>query len=202
MLSGVRGKRVPEHGRGMRMRMERDNAHLLIIDIQEKLVPAVVEAEPLIAAASRLIAIARRLDVAITVSEQYPRGLGPTVAPVREALGNAAAVLDKVHFSCMRDEKLRQRMHTLRAGGRNQVVIAGMETHVCVMQTALGLLADGYEVFIAADAVSSRSARDIEFALRRMEAAGAALVTGEMVTFEWLDKAGTPEFKELQQLIK
>jgi nicotinamidase-related amidase len=184
------------------MRMNRDNAHLLIIDIQEKLAPAVVDHEPLIAAAARLITIARRLDVPVTVSEQYPRGLGATVTPVRHALGNGAVVIDKVHFSCLREERLRHRFEALRADGRDQIVVAGMEAHVCVAQTVLDLLAEGFQTFVVADVVSSRGQRNIDIALRRLEAQGAVLVSGEMVMFEWLDKAGTAEFKELQQLIK
>lgn len=184
------------------MRMNRANAQLLIIDIQEKLVPAVLDHEQLIATASRLIAIARRLEVPITVSEQYPRGLGPTVQPVKEALGNAAVFIDKMHFSCVREDGLRARFEALREGGRDQIVVAGMEAHVCVAQTVLDLLEADFQVFIVADAVSSRRARDAETALRRLEAQGAVPVTSEMVMFEWLDKAGTPEFRELQRLIK
>ena len=113
-----------------------------------------------------------RLGVPVTVSQHYPKGLGPSVEALRSALTEDAAVLDKMHFSCMGDDALRHRFDALRDYGRGQVIIAGIEAHVCVGQTALDLIADGFEVYIAADGVSSRSSRSRDLSLKRIRQAG------------------------------
>jgi nicotinamidase-related amidase len=182
--------------------MIRDASQLLIIDMQEKLLPAVLDAARIEAMCVRLLRIARRLGAPSTVSEQYPKGIGPTVAPIRSEAGNEAVVMDKTHFSCFADAPLRDRLEGLRAQGRRQIVLAGIEAHVCVAQTALDLAANGFETFVAADAVSSRSKESRDLAFSRLRAAGVSIVDSEMVMFEWLERSGTPEFKELQQLIK
>jgi nicotinamidase-related amidase len=184
------------------MRMMREKSQLLIIDVQEKLLPAVVNASQVEAMCARLLRIARRLDAPVTVSQQYPRGLGPTVAAVRAEAGDEAVVLDKTYFSCFADEGLRNRLLALREEGRTQIVLAGIEAHICVAQTALDLAANGFETFVAADAISARSDESRSLAMIRMRDAGARIVDSEMVMFEWLERAGTPEFKDLQQLIK
>jgi nicotinamidase-related amidase len=184
------------------MRMHRDRSQLLIVDLQEKVAPAVRNADEVVEVCSRLVAIAGRLGVPVTVSQHYPKGLGPSVEMLRNALTEDAAVLDKMHFSCMADDALRHRFDALRDYGRGQVVIAGIEAHVCVGQTALDLIADGFEVYIAADGVSSRSSRSRILSLKRIRQAGGFVVDSEMVMFEWLEKAGTPEFKDLIGLLK
>ena len=145
---------------------------------------------------------ARTLNIPITLSEQYPQGLGPTVDPIRDAFANAGVVVDKVEFSCLRSEQLRERLHELRRQGRPQVVIGGIEAHVCVLQTALDPESQGFEAFVVADAIGSRSKVSRRLAISRLLKAGADVVDSEMVLFEWLERAGTPEFKELQALIK
>src|SRR6185312_1689695 len=150
----------------------------------------------------RLIRAARTLHVPITFSEQYPKGLGPTVEPLRAALDYEGAVMEKVEFSCAKNDALRERLHELRRQGRPQVVIGGIEAHVCVAQTAIDLEGQGFEAFVVADAVSSRTKTSRLLALARLTKAGADIVDSEMVVFEWLGKAGTPEFKELQALVK
>jgi isochorismate hydrolase len=184
------------------MILRRARSQLLLVDIQEKLAPAVAGLEALVAKVRMLAAAAKRLDIPITISEQYPKGLGPTLAAVREAAGNAGETFAKVHFSCIEDAALAARFASLRAAGRDQLVIAGMEAHVCVAQTALGAVREGYETFVAADAVSSRSISSKELALERLRAAGCGVIDAEMALFEWLEQAGTPEFRDLQQLIK
>ncbi len=180
------------------MLMKADAAALLVIDVQERLAPVVVNHEQVIDNTQILMKAAVRLAVPVLISEQYPKGLGPTVAEIA-ALAPANAVIAKVDFSCMGESVYARRFKEL---GRRQAVIAGIEAHVCVLQTAMNLLADNYQVFIVADAVSSRDSRSAEAAMVRLQAAGAVIVTTEMAVFEWLERAGTPAFKELSALIK
>ncbi len=184
------------------MRINRENAHLLIVDVQEKLAPAVLDHISIIAAVTRLVAGARTLGIPITVSEQYPRGLGPTIASLRDPIGDEAVVMDKTHFSCLREANFAQRLQSLRAEGRNQIIVAGMEAHICVAQTVLDLQESGFQSFAVADAMGSRAKESRDLALQRMRHAGAVTVNTEMALFEWLDKAGSPEFKAIQQLVK
>lgn len=184
------------------MLLARDKSQLLIVDVQEKLLPAVSDPERVAERCARLIQAAKALGVPITVSEQYPKGLGGTVEALRYALGNGAAVLDKTEFSCARNALLRERLNTLRRDGRSQVVIGGIEAHVCVTQTALDLEGQGFEAFVVADAVSSRAKANRRLALARLARDGVDVVDSEMVIFEWLGQAGTPEFKALQPLVK
>jgi len=184
------------------MLLARDKSQLLIVDVQEKLLDAISGKDRVVERCVRLVRAARTLDVPITLSEQYPQGLGPTVDLIREAVANAGFVIDKVEFSCLRNAKLRDRLHELRRQGRPQVVIAGTEAHVCVMQTAIDLEGQGFETFVVADAIGSRSNVNRKRAIARLLKAGADIVDSEMVLFEWLERAGTPEFKELQALVK
>jgi nicotinamidase-related amidase len=184
------------------MLLARDKSQLLIIDVQDKLLAAIKGKDGVVERCVRLVRAARALDVPITLSEQYPEGLGPTVEPIREAAANSGFVVDKVEFSCMRSTPLRDRLHELRRQGRPQVVLAGIEAHVCVLQTAIDLESQGFEAFVVADAIGSRSRASRKLAIPRLLKAGADVVDSEMVIFEWLERAGTPEFKELQPLIK
>lgn len=180
----------------------RHRAHLLLIDLQEKLYPAMEQGSRVLENAARLSAVARRLGIPITLSEQYPKGLGPTVASLREAAGPAAAVIPKMAFSCWREDALHERLTTLRQEGRDQIILAGMEAHVCICQTALDLIAHDYDVFLATDAIASRLTHSRELATVRMSRAGVILSSFEMISFEWLERAGTPEFRDLIALIK
>jgi isochorismate hydrolase len=180
------------------MLMERDRSCLLIVDVQERLAPAMADPASVIANARILIQAAARLGVPVLVSEQYPRGLGPTVPELR-ALVSDSTRISKLSFSCAADHGLQQR---IKDTSRPLLVICGLEAHVCVLQSALGFQQAGLKVFVVADAVSSRAAANRETALRRLAANGVELVTTEMVVFEWLGQAGTPEFKELSRLIK
>jgi nicotinamidase-related amidase len=184
------------------MLLARDKSQLLIVDVQQKLLGAISGKDKVVDACVRLVRAARALDVPITISEQYPQGLGPTVDPIREAFANNGFVLDKVEFSCLKNDALRDRLHELRRQGRPQVVVGGIEAHVCVLQTAMDLEAQGFEAFVAADAVGSRDKASAKRALARLLKSGADVIDSEMVLFEWLERAGTPEFKEIQALIK
>lgn len=180
------------------MLIERHKSCLLVVDVQEKLAPAMAEPAAVIRNSGILLRAANRLGVPTILSEQYPQGLGPTVPELR-ALAPASARLGKLSFSCAADPGLQRRLEETR---RSQVILCGMEAHVCVLQTALGFKGGGYQTFVVADAVSSRAPANRDLALRRLAANGVELVTTEMVVFEWLARAGTAEFKELSKLIK
>jgi nicotinamidase-related amidase len=178
--------------------LERDQTGLLVIDAQRPLVEAMWNREELLANLRRLGEGARLLGLPILVTEQNPEKLGPTVPEVAEAVGEVRA-LDKMAFSCCRDEGF---LAALRATGRTTWVLCGMEAHVCVSQTALDLLAQGYGVHIAADAVGSRTRANWEAGLDRARQAGAIITTTEMALFELLERAGTDQFRAVQRLIR
>jgi len=185
------------------MILSQATAQLLVIDVQEKLAPAMSDAGPVIANSVKLITAARHFGAPVTISEQYPKGIGPTVGALRGAAGEGAITFDKMAFSCARDEAIAAHLGLLREERkRQQIVITGIEAHVCVLQTALDLRQAGYEVFVVVDAIASREQASRDIAIRRMEQAGVHPVTTEMVIFEWLGRAGTPDFKALLPLIK
>jgi nicotinamidase-related amidase len=184
------------------MLMKRKMSQLLIVDVQDKVLKPIPNKNEILKSILRLIHAAKKLEVPITVSEHYPKGLGPTHESLRSLLDDEAACFDKIHFSCLKNDAIRHHLEDYRDHGRGQVIVAGIETHVCVGQTTLDLIADGYEVFVVADAVGSRADSSRKLALRRFERAGAFIVDSERVLFEWLDKAGTDEFKALLSLIK
>ncbi|MGE5475203.1 MAG: isochorismatase family protein [Bacteroidales bacterium] len=180
------------------MLIEASRSVFLLVDVQENLGPVMADPRSVYRNCALLLRAAARLGVPVLASEQYPKGLGPTIGELK-ALLPADAVVEKMHFSCAAEPAVAER---LRALGRPQVVVAGIEAHVCVLQTALGLKAAGYDVFVAGDGCSSRVAANHAAALARMTAAGVNVVTTESAVFEWLHRAGTPEFKDLIGLIK
>lgn len=185
------------------MLLDREVSHLLIIDVQEKLAPAIAGGEVVVGNVQRLIAYAGRLGVPVTATEQYPEGLGPTRADVRQAVSDAGGVtLSKLAFSAWKEAECRSRIEQVGAQGRGQVVIAGMESHVCVLQAALDIKAAGFDVAVVADAVGSRVAGNYDRAIERLRRGKVEIVTQEMVAFEWLGRAGTPEFKDVLSVLK
>jgi nicotinamidase-related amidase len=181
------------------MLIEAARSCLMMVDMQEKLLPAIHDYERVIEKCGLLLQVAEKLDLPLIVSEQYPKGLGPTVA---ELENKNATVFDKLSFSALRDEKLRGHFKTLEDSGFKQVIVCGVEAHVCVLQTALDLKQAGFDVFVVADACSSRSAQSAELAWPRLRHHGVQVVNCEMVVFELAGKAGTAEFKALSALIK
>ena len=178
--------------------IRREQSLLLIVDIQEKLAPAILHADVVVANAAKLIRAANHLNVPILASEQYPQGLGRMIPALRELLPTDS-LFDKTHFSCLGEAGVADR---LRQQQRKQIIICGMEAHVCVLQTAMDIKAAGFAAVIVADAVSSRRAESRDLAFARMRDADIAIVNTEMVLFEWLGQAGTSEFKALLPLIK
>ncbi len=179
------------------MLLEQTESSLLVVDVQERLLPAMATPNEIMAPIQLLLRAAATLGVPVLASEQYPQGLGRTVPPIRDLISKNQ-IVEKIEFSCAANPNLRRRL--LDFGGE-QLVLCGIEAHVCVLQTALGFAGDT-QVFVVADAVDSRRPESRSLALRRMERAGIELVTAEMVVFEWLGRAGTPEFKELSALLK
>ena len=178
--------------------LDRNNTLLLVVDIQERLAAAMADRDKVVANAGHLIAAAKLLGVPVVHTEQYPRGLGPTVPELRAAL-EPAAPIEKLTFDCCGEPTFAP---ALEATQRSTVVVCGMETHICVLQTVLGLLAQGLIVHVAADAVCSRDAENWRTALEFMRDAGAVVTCTETLMFQLLVRAGTPEFKAIQNRIK
>lgn len=174
------------------MLIDSERSGLLVVDIQDKLLHHVHDWQALLQNAIWLVRVARKVGVPVMATEQYPQGLGHTTAALLRELPEGA-VADKVHFSCAAARCLPG----LPGGDRPQVVICGMEAHVCVMQTAIELKLAGKEVFVVGDSVGSRNPADKACALERMRGYGIEIVSREMVAFEWLRQAGTPLFKEI-----
>ncbi len=174
--------------------LNRDDSRLLIVDMQEKLLPVIREQETLLRNCEKLVRGAQILGVPVSATEQYPRGLGATVEPLRGLLGPCP---EKLRFSCCGSlDWIEQQQE------RPKVVVAGIEAHVCVQQTVFDLLARGYAVYVPGDAISSRKEWDWAFAVQRMRDAGAVITSSEAVLFEWCEVAGTEEFKQISRLVR
>jgi nicotinamidase-related amidase len=190
---------LPSEETASALALDRADALLLVIDVQERLAAAMPKAQlaELEKNAAVLIRAAKRLDVPVVATEQYPKGLGPTIASLRELL--PADAMTKMEFSCGASKPIAR--HILGTG-RKQAVVVGMEAHVCVFQTVRDLVRGGFSVFVAQDAVISRTEANRGVGLSLCEKAGATLTSTEAVLFDLLGVAGTPEFKELTALIK
>ena len=177
-------------------RLTAPNAALLIVDLQEKLVPKIQNRDRVIANAIALVRAAKLLGITTLATEQYPKGLGPSVAALAALIPDRGA---KTAFHCCEVPQLLEQLYGRKI---RHVTVAGIETHVCVAQTALELMKLGFRVQVPADAVGSRHTIDWEFALRRLELAGAVVSTTEAVLFEWAERSDRPEFRALSALIK
>jgi len=175
----------------------RESSGLLLIDLQVRLMPAIADSETVLLNAGRLLKAARLLDLPVLLTEQNPRGLGPTLPELLVAAGNESAVLSKQSFDACRAPGFFEQLP-----GRAELVVAGCEAHVCVLQTALGLLEAGKRVHVVGDAAGSRRPESKAAALDRLARHGAEIVTTEMVLFEWLASAAHPRFREIVALIK
>lgn len=179
-------------------RLRRAKTALLVIDIQDRLLPAIFEKERLVRNSVLLIKGATILGLPIFVTEQYRRGLGLTTLEIASAIAGFAPI-EKVTFSSCGAPGL---VTTLKQRGLIDVLLCGMEAHVCVLQTCLDLVGDGFNVFVVADAVSARNPENSRLAIDRMRSAGALIVSTEMVFFELLERAATDEFKQILALVR
>lgn len=176
--------------------MSRGDTALLVVDVQDKLIRLISGHERIVWNIRRLIDGAKILGLPVTATEQYPRGLGPTTGELAQRLGEIPA---KMAFSCGGCPDI---FHDLAREGIHKILVTGIEAHVCVQQTVFDLLAEGFRVYLAVDAIGSRFAVDYETALRRMDSAGATLTTTEAALFEWCEVSGTPEFKQISALVR
>lgn len=180
--------------------LEAEHCALIVIDIQEKLLPPVFEKERLVKNSQLLIRLAGILKIPTVMSTQYAKGLGKTVSEIASLLPETEPI-DKQMFSCFGSEVFCSVLKRL-PGNRNTVLLCGMESHICVTQTALGALREGYIVHVASDAVSSRTEWNWHIGLERMRAAGAVISSTEMIIYELLRSSGAPAFKELLPYLK
>ena len=189
---------MDEPPRRSRELLDRAKSRLLVIDLQEKFLPVIPNMGDLLTRCRLLMQTAGLLGVPMNVTEQYPRGLGATIPQIRELLAADAEIPSKLRFSAAQCCDWM----TKSSDERFQIVVAGIETHVCIQQTVLDLLAEGFAVYLVVDAIGSRKAIDHAVALERMRLAGAVLTTAESVVFEWCEVAGTPEFKTVSGWVK
>jgi nicotinamidase-related amidase len=176
---------------------ENDTA-LILIDIQDKLAAAMRHKDQIVHNCLHLIELAKLLNIPILVTEQYPKGLGPTLPEIKEALAEYAP-FEKLSFDCCQEEGF---LATVASLGRKKLLLTGMETHICVLQTALGLIKEGYAVQVVQDAVCSRTKNNFATGLGIMDRAGAVITGTETVLFQLLRKAGTEPFKVISKRIK
>lgn len=177
--------------------LNRNKTALLVIDIQERIINVVRKHKKLLENVNKLIKGAKIIDIPIFYTEQYPKGLGSTVQSIKSELEKEAE--QKITFSCIGAKGLFENLRQLNI---SQVIVCGIESHVCVQQTVLDLLANGFQVNLPINAVSSRFKVDYDAALKRMDKNGAEITTVESILFELLETSGTPEFKSISSLIK
>lgn len=177
--------------------LDKSEAVLLIIDIQERLAPVINKADEVIKNTNVLIAMAKEMEIPILVTEQYPKGLGCTVKEISDNLEDGSKFEKNTFTGCTIEVA-----SALKETGRKKVIITGMETHVCVFQTVRDLLTSGYQVFVVADGVSSRTVENFKNGLDLMKEMGAVISNTETILFDLLKESGTPEFRTLSKLIK
>ncbi|MHB8844942.1 MAG: hydrolase [Nitrospirota bacterium] len=178
--------------------LDRNNTALLIIDIQERLAVVMDKKEMVVRNTLHLVELAKMLNIPVVVTEQYPKGLGRTLPEIQAALP-AYLPIEKVSFNCCGEASFNEQMKRL---GKKKVIVAGMETHICVLQTSLGLIKDGFDVHLAMDAVCSRTKANWRSGLELIRDAGGVLTNTETALFQLLGVAGTPEFKAISNRIK
>ncbi|HVP54814.1 MAG TPA: hydrolase [Candidatus Eisenbacteria bacterium] len=183
-----------------RQLLQADQCALLVVDIQQKLLPPIFNKDELIKNSQLLIRLANILNLPTLVTTQYSRGLGGTVPEIASLLANTPPI-DKLQFGCFDCNDFRSALKSL-PGNRNTVLLCGMEAHICVMQTALGALNEGYLVHVASDAIGSRVRWNWDIGIDRMRAAGAVISTTEMMIYELLHNSGSQAFKEMLPYLK
>jgi len=177
--------------------MQREKTAFVLVDVQEKFIPVIHGLDRVIKNSNVLIRAAGILGIPLIVTEQYPKGLGKTCERIK--LPKDSKVIEKVHFSCFGSGEFLKELEKLKV---KSIILFGIEAHVCVLQTALDALKNGFEVHIVADAVSSRSAENKSIAIERMRQSGAFIASTEMIIFQLMEKSGTVEFRQISKLIK
>lgn len=180
--------------------LERETAALLVLDLQAKLVPAIFEAQRVIRNTQLLLHLAQVLDIPAVLTSHYTKGLGTIIPEIAQSAPGVVPI-EKTSFGCFGEPDFLRQLK-LRTPNARSLLIAGVESHICVMQTALGAMEAGYLVHVAADATSSRTKENWEIGLNRMERAGAVISSTEMMVYELLGKSATPEFKAILPLLK
>ena len=180
--------------------LEAQHSAIIVVDIQEKLLPPIFEKERLVRNSQLLLRLAGILELPVLATTQYSKGLGPTVPEIASLLP-PGEVTDKTAFSCFGSGDFCSAVRSL-PGNRNTLIVCGMETHICVLQTVLGALDQGYLVHVASDAVSSRAEWNWQIGLRRMEAAGALISSTETIIYELLRNSASAAFKEMLKYLK
>ncbi|MEM0924959.1 MAG: isochorismatase family protein [Planctomycetota bacterium] len=177
-------------------RLDAIRSAVLVIDVQQKLLPAIPSGEIVVYVTERLLKAAELVGVPRAATVQYPKGLGPLDPSLAKAL---PAPEEKLEFSAA---VCRTELERWRADGRNQIVVCGIETHICVLQTALDLIAEGLAVHVVAEAVAARGGQEHELAMEQMRSAGATITSFESVVFQWLGSASHPAFKSISRMVK
>lgn len=180
-------------------KLNKESAALLIVDVQEKLYPLVEHPCEMLEQITLLIEGCKLFDLPVLVSEQYPKGLGPTVQAIKKCVPEGTCYSEKTAFGCLNDGKLKERIGNTQ---RKQWIVAGIEAHVCILQTVRGLLENGYDVTVANNAISSRSIYDFSTAIAELKEWGARVTSVETILFELMEDASKPPFKALSNLIK
>lgn len=181
--------------------IKKEDTSFVVVDVQERLMGAMPEdiIETNLKNMKILLEAANILGIPITVTEQYPKGLGPTIGEIKNSVGKGVEPIEKVVFSCAREPEFESALKDI---DRGSVLLCGVETHVCVLQTAIDLINRGYNVYVPADAVISRRELDWEKGMELIEKAGATVGTTEAFLFQLLERAGTDEFKQISKLVR
>lgn len=179
-----------------------ENSVLVIIDIQERLVQASKYGTEVAANMTKLAKAANILGIPTIITEQYPKGLGATVLELQTALADNTFKTEKASFSALLEPEFAQKIQELKAAGKTQIVLGGIETHICVLQTTVDLIKEGFEVYIVKDSCASRNKKEYKTGLELLEQYGAKITCVEITLFEWLKTSRHPKFKEVQALIK
>ncbi|SFR78830.1 isochorismatase family protein [Anaeromicropila populeti] len=181
------------------MRILKEDTMLLNIDFQEKLVPVVADHSEVVLQIIKLIKGLHALKCPVLFSQQYTKGLGMTIGEIQEVVESEFCYFDKTSFSCAEDDQI---MQAIKEQQKKNIIITGMEAHICVMQTVVDLIQEGYQVIVVADCIGSRTAFNKQIGIDRMKAEGAVITSVESILFELAQKAGTDEFKVISKLIK
>lgn len=179
-----------------------ENSALVIIDIQERLVQASKYGIETAVNMAKIAKAAAILEVPTIITEQYPKGLGSTVAELQSVLAENSLKIEKAAFSALLEDEFAQKVKELKDAGINQIIIGGIETHICVLQTAADLIKEGFEVYVLKDACASRNKNEYKTGLELLKQYGTKITCVEIALFEWLKTSKHPKFKEVQTLIK